>query len=188
MTFWQIIAVAVLLAGPANAWVHGVAMTTFDPAHKIGINLTDGNLTATATSGGQVRSTSPVLDGGQVAVTFVLAIANGVTAVGLVNALYTFTGGALGVDDNSIGFYNNGTVVRNGVVLATIDPFIAADTVTISVNRTSLGSISATFGDAGDPSASIDLSDWGTGPVYGAAQVITTGDQWASNWSNWPVP
>lgn len=189
---WIASLVAILLLISAEAgttWVYGT-YTSFDPFHKdAGIVLSGENLIATASgSGGAVRSTNAVVDGRRGTATFTLTIGTGITAVGLVNASYVFGSNALGEDANSIGYYNDGHIHLNGAVIDSFATFNQGDTISIELTRSIPGSFIVTF-RAGPSFIILDpIPDWGSAPIYGAAQLVTVGDKWTSTWANWNVP
>ncbi len=116
--------------------------TSFDPDNKhAALTLSNGNLTATATSGigsgAATRSTKSYLRGSRYCEFTAVAGTSGNVVVGLLNGTPNlFSGFALGYTNTGIGYCNDGTVYVNSVLLATISTWTTSDVVAMHFNPT----------------------------------------------------
>ena len=130
-----------LLTGSGPDIVVVATTTTWNPADASAkITLTGGNLIATANAadavGSAVRAVRSQTSGLRYA-EFTATLVNAPTgnmSVGIANATAPITGAILGGDVNSVGYYDNGTVYLNLVVVATLATYVTGNVISMAVN------------------------------------------------------
>jgi hypothetical protein len=113
-----------------------MSATIFDTNFKSsGITLSGGSLTATVTSGTSNVGADHRVSGLTFFEMAIGASLTGSVCVGLVNnGFNTASGTLLGVDANSIGYKNDGTVRINNVLLTTIATYAATNVIGVAIN------------------------------------------------------
>lgn len=101
----------------------------------------------------------------------------GTTAMGIANASNTYnTGQYLGITNNAIGFFDDGTVIRNNATIATLTTPVAGDYVNMAVdgqNKLWLGVNGVYSGNPAAGTGGIDIST--LGDVLPAYSVVGFG-------------
>ena len=123
-----------------NVAAMGVAVpaTTLNPSDKAAaVTLSNGNLTATSSSLGNVRSTTSKSSGSWHFEVTINSTASSYPGMGVANATATLSN-YIGVDNNSIGYYPPtaaGDVYQNNAIIASIGQYTSG-TVAIEINAT----------------------------------------------------
>lgn len=113
-----------------------MSATVFDANFKsAGITLSGGNLTATVASGTSNVGADHKVTGPTYFEMTMGASLTGSVCVGLVNnAFNTASGTLLGVDANSVGYKNDGTVKINNATLTTIATYLATNVICVAID------------------------------------------------------
>jgi hypothetical protein len=165
---------------------------TLDPGNKsANIALSGGNLVATSSGAGAVRSTRALQ--GLTYFEAVITTLTGTPAIGVCNQGFVTTN-SLGADANSIGYIPSGVVRDNtGTLIATIQAYVQGDRVDCAVdpgsrliwfrtnggNWNNSGTANPATGAGG-----IDFSGWlNLGTLYAAFSASATGTVWTSKFS-----
>jgi hypothetical protein len=167
-----------------------VTATVWNSGQKSGnIGLSGGNLVATSTGAGGVRSDHPL--SGLTYFSAVITTLTGTPQIGIASGTWD-NATALGNGSNTLGFQPNGAVRVNNVTLATIAAYVAGNRVDAAINiKDRLAWFRVAGGNwnnnaANDPATNtggIDISSLVQSTMWAAVSASLTGTVWSAEFS-----